>query len=110
MAADGTFNRGMCTSVPLHGWRGRFGVIVKQSRAHWERAFTDHDIPFAPVHSIADVVANPQVQHLGTFVEADHETEGRIVGIRNPLWLNGARSEVVPPPVLGEHSAILRGD
>lgn len=85
-------------------------VIVKQPRAHWERTFTDHDIPFAPVHSIADVIADPQVQHLGTFVEATHETEGRIVGIRNPLWFNGARSEVVPPPMLGEHSTIPGGD
>ncbi|MEO8721928.1 MAG: CoA transferase, partial [Sphingobium sp.] len=84
-------------------------VIVKHPRAHWERAFADHDIPFAPVHSIADVIADPQVRHLGTFAEVEHETEGRIIGIRNPLRINGVRSEVGAPPVLGEHSTILRG-
>lgn len=85
-------------------------VIVKQPRAHWERVFADHDIPFAPVHSIADVIADPQVQHLGTFGEVEHETEGRIAGIRNPLRINGERGDIVAPPVLGEHAAILRGD
>lgn len=85
-------------------------VIVKQPRVHWERVFADHDIPFAPVHSIADVIADPQVQHLGTFGEAEHETEGRIAGIRNPLRINGERGDIVAPPVLGEHAAILRGD
>lgn len=95
--------RNYAVLAPLLG-----AVIVRKPRAYWERAFTDHDIPFAPVHSIADVIADPQVQHLGTFGEAEHQQEGRIVGIRNPLRINGARGDVVAPPVLGEHGDLLR--
>lgn len=77
--------------------------IVTRPRAHWEERFMLHDVPFAPVYSIADVIADPQVKHLGTFGETHHPQEGRVVGIRNPLHFNGERSGIMPPPVLGEH-------
>lgn len=80
-------------------------VIVAQPRSHWEELFTRHDIPFAPVHSIVDVMNDPQVVHLGTFGETVHPLEGRVVGIKNPLRINGRRGEVVAPPVLNEHGA-----
>lgn len=78
-------------------------VMAGRPRSEWEAAFTSHDVPFAPVHAIADVIDDPQVRHLGTFAAARHEQEGDIVGIRNPLRINGQRTEVVAPPVLGEH-------
>jgi crotonobetainyl-CoA:carnitine CoA-transferase CaiB-like acyl-CoA transferase len=78
-------------------------VVATQPRSYWEEAFASHDIPFAPVHTIPEVIDDPQVRHLGTFAEAVHETEGKVVGIRNPLRINGIRSEVIAPPTLGEH-------
>ena len=78
-------------------------VIATQPRSYWEEAFASHDIPFAPVHTIPEVIDDPQVRHLGTFAEAVHETEGKVVGIRTPLRINGIRSEVIAPPTLGEH-------
>ena len=83
-------------------------VIATQPRSYWEDAFASHDIPFAPVHSIPEVIEDPQVRHLGTFAEAVHATEGRVVGIRNPLRINGIRPEVSAPPILGEHAARIR--
>jgi len=80
-------------------------VIATQPRSYWEEAFASHDIPFAPVHTIPEVIDDPQVRHLGTFAEAVHETEGKVVGIRTPLRINGIRSEVIAPPTLGEHAA-----
>jgi len=78
-------------------------LMAQRPRAEWEEAFTRHDVPFAPVHSVAEVIADPQVRHLGTFAAAHHPQEGDIVGIRNPLRINGARSDVVAPPVLDQH-------
>ena len=79
-------------------------VMAQRPREHWETAFTQHDVPFAPVHSIAEVMQDPQVRHLGTFATARHDQEGEVVGIRNPLRINGQRSDVVAPPMLGEHA------
>jgi formyl-CoA transferase len=78
-------------------------IIRTNPRAHWEKAFAEHDLPFAPVNAIPEVLTDPQVRHLGTFEPAQHPTEGEIVGIRNPIRINGIRGPVVAPPTLGEH-------
>jgi formyl-CoA transferase len=78
-------------------------IIRTNTRAHWEKAFAEHDLPFAPVNAIPEVLADPQVRHLGTFEPTQHPTEGEIVGIRNPIRINGIRGPVVAPPTLGEH-------
>jgi formyl-CoA transferase len=82
-------------------------IAVTRPRDHWVAAFTAHDVPFAPVHSIPDVIDDPQVRHLGAFAETHHAVEGRVVGIRNPLRINGIRSEVIAPPVLDEHATAI---
>lgn len=84
-------------------------VIVTRPRDHWESAFRTHDVPFAPVHAIAEVMDDPQVRHLGTFAETRHPSEGKVVGIRNPLRINGVRSDVTPPPTLNEHTEEVLG-
>jgi formyl-CoA transferase len=88
----------------------RLGDILKtKPRAHWEQTFTAHDVPFAPVHDIADVMQDPQVKHLGTFEETEHPTKGKVVGIRSPIRINGVRPTVSAPPTLGEHEARVFG-
>ena len=85
-------------------------VIRAKPRSHWEKEFTNADIPYAPVHSIAEVPADPQVKFLGTFEEAVHPTEGRVTGIRSPICINGVRGHVIAPPTFGEHTnAVLDG-
>jgi formyl-CoA transferase len=78
-------------------------IIRTNTRAHWEKVFAEHDLPFAPVNAIPEVLIDPQVRHLGTFEPALHPTEGEIVGIRNPIRINGIRGPVVAPPTVGEH-------
>ena len=85
-------------------------VIAARPRDHWISAFSKHDVPFAPVNSIAEVFEDPQVRHLGTFAETSHPSEGKVVGIRNPLRINGMRSDVLAPPVLGAHRTIKFGE
>lgn len=78
-------------------------LVARYPRSHWEEVFTAGDIPFAPVLSIPDVMEDPQVRHLGTFMRADHPTEGVVTGIRTPIRINGVRGAVTAPPTLGEH-------
>jgi formyl-CoA transferase len=80
-------------------------IIRTKPRSHWETIFAEHDLPFAPVNTIPDVIEDPQVRHLGTFEETQHPEQGKIVGIRNPIRINGVRGQVIAPPTLGEQES-----
>lgn len=75
-----------------------------RTRNEWATDLARHDVPFAPVHAIGEVMQDPQVKHLETFGEAQHPMAGKVTGIRNPLRINGVRSKVKAPPTLGEHA------
>ncbi|AMN41506.1 CaiB/BaiF CoA transferase family protein [Rhodoplanes sp. Z2-YC6860] len=77
-------------------------IVRTKPRLHWEKVFAEHDLPFAPVNTIAEVLDDPQVRHLGTFETVRHPDKGEITGIRNPIRINGIRGPVVAPPTLGE--------
>ena len=63
-------------------------------------------MPYAPVHSVPEVMDDPQVRHLETFYHVEHPTEGEVWGIQPPVFFDGRRpsATISPPPVLGEHS------
>ncbi len=68
-------------------------------------ALETHDVPFAPVQSLQDVLDDPQVRHLRTFYKQRHATEGEITAIHRPLLIDGRRDECASPaPTLGEHT------
>ena len=80
-------------------------IIASKPRIHWMTALEAHDVPFAPVQSLADVLDDPQVRHLQTFYRQQHPTEGEIVAIHRPVLIDGAREECpLPAPTLGEHT------
>lgn len=62
-------------------------------------------MPCAPVNGIADVLADPQMQHLGVIDVAEESEIGTMPRIRPPVAFDGA---VLPPvgraPYLGEHT------
>lgn len=84
-------------------------IIGEKDIAFWSKQLLAADVPFAPVNSIADVLEDPQVKHLGTFETAEHRTLGPVTGIRSPIRINGWRASVVPPPALGEHTQDVVG-
>jgi len=84
-------------------------IVATKPRAHWMQVLEDNDVPFAPIHSLAEVPDDPQVQHLGTFYRQTHPTEGEITAIHRPVLIDGERAErSLPAPTLGEQTdAIL---
>jgi crotonobetainyl-CoA:carnitine CoA-transferase CaiB-like acyl-CoA transferase len=83
-------------------------VFRERPRAEWTAVLEANDMPFAPVHTLAEVVDDPQVRALDVFYEMRHPTEGTMRGIRRPVRIDGDRSGADrPPPVLGEHTAEL---
>ena len=58
----------------------------------------------APVNDYAEALADPQVKHRGLVHKVDHQTSGN-VGVVGPAWvLSRTRTEMIPPPVLGQHT------
>jgi formyl-CoA transferase len=82
--------------------------FATKKRADWMQILDRHDVPFAPIQSIAEVLNDPQVRHLGTFYKLSHPQQGEVVGIERPIWIDGGRAiNRRPPPTLGEHSEEL---
>lgn len=80
-------------------------VFVTRPRQEWEERLRHHDVPYAPVYKMDEVVADPQLRHLGTFHTLEHPRQGPVQAIRSPIWRDGAREgDDRPPPQLGEHS------
>lgn len=82
------------------------GIFSGKDRPHWTAKLERADVPFAPIQTIAEVLDDPQVKHLGTFYDQDHPTEGPLTLIRRPVLIDGQREVASrPPPTLGEHTS-----
>ena len=81
-------------------------VFAAQPRDHWLARFERQDVPYAPVHDVAQVLTDPQVVHLRSFFELEHPVQGTVTAIRRPIWTDGQRDDQPrrPPPTLGEHT------
>jgi crotonobetainyl-CoA:carnitine CoA-transferase CaiB-like acyl-CoA transferase len=85
-------------------------TVAKRTRSELMARMEDNDVPFAPVHTIPDVIADEQVRHLETFRTLRHPTEGDITSIRRPVRIDGGRDgSDLPAPTLGQHTeAVLK--
>jgi len=81
------------------------GVFVIRDRAVWMALLEAQDVPFAPIHTIPEVIEDPQVQHLECFRTLYHPTLGDLLSIRRPVRIDGGRDgSDLAAPVLGEHT------
>jgi formyl-CoA transferase len=81
--------------------------FTSRSRGEWMALLDSTDVPFSPVNTVADALADPQVEALGTLVRMVHPSEGEVVGIACPVMADGARplGAMRAPPLIGEHTA-----
>jgi crotonobetainyl-CoA:carnitine CoA-transferase CaiB-like acyl-CoA transferase len=103
--ADRVMNRGklvahLCT------------LTVRFSRAEILAKLEAVNVPAGPILDLADVFADPQVQHRGMRLDlaSDAAAGGTIPGLRTPITIDGqAMAAKRPAPRLGEHTQeILR--
>ena len=79
--------------------------FMKSPRDLWLTRLRDNGVPCAPVNSIDEVFADPQLLHRGMLVEMNHPEIGDIKQIGAPIKFSETPCIVdSPPPLLGEHS------
>ena len=80
--------------------------FLSKTRAEWIAGFQGADVPYAPINDIAEAVADPQVAALGTMAKTVHPTQGEVVSIDCPVFVDGARARPfnIAPPLMGEHT------
>lgn len=76
--------------------------------AHWTEKLRRHDVPHAPINGVDEVVADPQVGHLGLIVPVE-TAHGGEHAVRPPVRFAGERAKSVhAAPLLDEHGAQIR--
>jgi formyl-CoA transferase len=86
-------------------------VFSTRPRHEWLKRLLAEDVPCAPVYSLDQVFADPQVQHLGMRTTLHRSQGPPLETVRTPLEYSATPApRPAPPPGLGEHTAsILEG-
>jgi len=86
-------------------------ALLKKSRDAWLDSLRDSGFPCAPVYTIDEVFADPQVHHRDMVVEMMHPTAGAIKQIGTPFRLSVSKTGLDQcPPELSEHTDDILGD
>jgi formyl-CoA transferase len=82
------------------------GEVFKGApRAVWLERLGRHDVPSAPVQTLEEAFADPQVQHLGMPIALDHPERGRLRLVGPGVTLEKTPVKMrLAPPLLGEHT------
>jgi formyl-CoA transferase len=96
--ADRVENRAVLIAMLTEMFRSR-------DNETWLKILNAAEVPCAPIQTIDQVFAAPQVRHRDMLVEVEHPTAGslRMAGI--PVKFSATPASVrLPPPLLGQHT------
>ena len=86
-------------------------TFAAKTRVEWAAVFREHDVWWAPINSMDDLMTDPQVIAAGAFIQVPGQTpapEGDFNGIATPVDFSGTPVMAnVPPPIAGAHTAEL---
>jgi len=82
----------------------------EQDRKHWVDALDAAGVPCGPINAIAEVFADPQVEHRRMRIDVPHPLAGQVPLVASPMRFTEAPlAHDRPPPLLGEHTVeVLR--
>jgi crotonobetainyl-CoA:carnitine CoA-transferase CaiB-like acyl-CoA transferase len=79
-------------------------IFAAKPRSYWLERLSSV-VPCAPVLSIPEAMADPEVKHLGIFHPLEHPRYGKMVVMRRATRIDGEREAApLPAPALGEHT------
>jgi len=80
-------------------------VFAKRTRAEWTTLLVGVGVPCGPVRSVAEALADPQLQAREMLVRAMHATAGDLTLLGVPVKLSNTPGSVrSAPPTLGQHT------
>ena len=80
-------------------------------RDDWLRRLIEKDVPAAPINTLDEVFADPQVKTYGFPIEVEHPKMGKMKLIGNAVDMSRTPPSIDrPPPVLGEHTEEILAD
>jgi len=83
-------------------------ALLTRSYEEWEAILTPAGIPIGAINTLDQVVAHPQVEARGAFVESTHPVAGAITMVGPPVRMSATPGSVRrPAPLLGEHTAAV---
>jgi formyl-CoA transferase len=86
-------------------------ILLSRTVGDWLTALGEAGIPCGRVRTVAEALANPQVEARGLLLEVDHPRAGRGRYVGSPIALDGAgRGSRRPPPLLGQHTEEVLGE
>lgn len=85
-------------------------LFADRGRDEWLEVLQSHSVPCAPVNTVGEALADPQLQHLGVIDTLEEPGVGLMPQIRPPALFGGAPlSAVARAPFLGEHTDEVLG-
>jgi CoA:oxalate CoA-transferase len=86
-------------------------MVAEWTRAHQRddliEMLLEHGVPCAPVRSIEEVAADPEVERRKMLIDKEYPTRGQIRVMGSPLKLSDGdydSTSIAPPPALGQHT------
>jgi crotonobetainyl-CoA:carnitine CoA-transferase CaiB-like acyl-CoA transferase len=85
-------------------------LFIRQTSDHWLNALAEVQVPCGPINNLAEVFADPQVQHRNMLFELEHPLAGQVPMVANPVKFSQTPIEYhKAPPVLGaDTEAVLQ--
>jgi crotonobetainyl-CoA:carnitine CoA-transferase CaiB-like acyl-CoA transferase len=85
--------------------------FAEGSMDHWRARFDAHDVWWAPINSIPEALADPQVLASGAIIEVTPRPgEAPYRAVATPIDFDGQPLRPGPVPALGEHTAEVLGE
>ncbi len=105
-ASDARFRDRKARSENYDVLSGELQAIFRQGgRSEWLARLFQKDVPAAPINTLDEVFADPQVREYGFPTEIEHPKMGKIKLVGNAVDMSRTPPSIQsPPPVLGEHT------
>ena len=86
------------------------GAFMRHKRVVWIARLAAAGVPVAPVLSVAEAFASPDVVRRAIASEIPHPTAGTVPNIRAPFLMSlTPAADPVAPPLLGQHTQEVLG-
>jgi crotonobetainyl-CoA:carnitine CoA-transferase CaiB-like acyl-CoA transferase len=92
----------------IENWTEIQGLLdasfATDTRERWLERLQTEDVPSSALNNLQEVLADPQVQHLGLVQEVTHPRMGSMQMVGSGITLESTPTRMNPAPLAGEHT------